>query len=388
MTVLNYACHGYVVAISDPTINLYDLGAMNVRFMSYAVGASRFTRTYITDITDFRSRLSDPSLAGDGAVFQENTATAASYERVRLWLPLLNGKDIPAAYRTNSYTLKLVFPDGKYLVNSYSFATSGSTRTYYAYNQNNTLLYTDVIATCMNNPSSQTSFSTKILLLTNQIQGDVLDPTGSCDIINVSDVTTVSPYATYANLDTSITFNTTNHTYLFFASEPANEPLPPVPGDDPFLPGGTSETGGGDGTFGDDRFGDGIDDETIDTPDYDPLDQLNRSVLGSNFVNVYAPTRAQLLSLKNYLWSSDIGDTLKKMFNNPMDSIVTLHMVPVTVPTSASSIHLGGTDTEIGSNIVTNQYVTVNCGSMTIGEYWDAYLDYSPYTKMFLYLPF
>lgn len=166
-------------------------------------------------------------------------------------------------------------------------------------------------------------------------------------------------------------------------------PEPPTPtGDDPFLPGGTSEIGGGDGTFGENRFGDGIDDETIDTPDYDPLDQLNRSVLGSNFVNVYAPTRAQLLSLKNYLWSSDIGDTLKKMFNNPMDSIVTLHMVPVTVPTSASSIHLGGTDTEIGSNIVTNQYVTVNCGSMTIGEYWDAYLDYSPYTKMFLYLPF
>ena len=156
----------------------------------------------------------------------------------------------------------------------------------------------------------------------------------------------------------------------------------------PYEGGGTSETGGGEGTYGDDRFGDGIDDESIETPDYDPLDQFDRSVLGSQFVNVYAPTRSELQSLKNYLWSSTIGDTLKKMFNNPMDSIVTLHMVPVTVPTSAGSIFLGGTDTEIGSNRVTNQYVTVNCGSMSIGEYWDAYLDYSPYTKMFLYLPF
>lgn len=156
----------------------------------------------------------------------------------------------------------------------------------------------------------------------------------------------------------------------------------------PYEGGGTSETGGGEGTYGEDRFGDGIDDETVDTPDYDPLDQLNRSVLGSNFVSIYAPTRSQLQALKNYLWSSNIGDTLKKMFNNPMDSIVTLHMVPVTVSTTSGSIYLGGTDTEIGSNLVTNQYVTVNCGSMSIGEYWDAYLDYSPYTKMFLYLPF
>ena len=162
----------------------------------------------------------------------------------------------------------------------------------------------------------------------------------------------------------------------------------PTPGDDPYSPGGTSETGGGDGDFGVNRFGDGIDDETITQPDYDALDQLERSVLGSNFVSIYNPTRTNVQALKNYLWSSQIGDTLKKLYNNPMDSIISLHMVPVTPTTTTGTIHIGGTDTEVEGRPVTNQYVTLSCGSLTIGEYWAAYLDYNPYTKLYLYLPF
>ena len=166
-------------------------------------------------------------------------------------------------------------------------------------------------------------------------------------------------------------------------TQPTPEPLP-----DPYNPGGTSETGGGDGDFGVNRFGDGIDDETITQPDYDALDQLERSVLGSNFVSIYNPTRANVQALKNYLWSSQIGDTLKKLYNNPMDSIISLHMVPVTPTTTTGTIHIGGTDTEVEGRPVTNQYVTLSCGSLTIGEYWAAYLDYNPYTKLYLYLPF
>lgn len=177
-------------------------------------------------------------------------------------------------------------------------------------------------------------------------------------------------------------------TNAFLAVYTAAEDAPTPGGDDPYNPGGTSDTGGGGGDFGVNRFGDGIDDETISQPDYDALDQLERSVLGSNFVSIYNPTRANVQALKNYLWSSQIGDTLKKLYNNPMDSIISLHMVPVTPTTSTGTIHIGGTDTEVDGRPVTNQYVTVNCGSLTIGEYWAAYLDYNPYTKLYLYLPF
>ena len=35
-----------------------------------------------------------------------------------------------------------------------------------------------------------------------------------------------------------------------------------------------------------------------------------------------------------------------------------------------------------------SQYVEVDCGSLDVDEYWGAYLDYAPYTKAELYLPY
>ena len=306
---------------------------------------------------------------------------------MRTFLPAIIPYDIPEEYRSTSYTFKMVFPDGKYLVNSSSFGTSGSTVTYYPYNQNNVLMGSLVYAPNLSNPSSTTSARGVIMLLTNQISGDVLDPGGNLDVVIVYDQY-MSDQTPYASRDSSLSLTGTTPTYTFFASEQANVPLPPEPGDDPYSGGGTSETGGGGGDFGVNRFGDGIDDETITQPDYDALDQLERSVLGSNFVSIYNPTRTNVQALKNYLWSSQIGDTLKKLYNNPMDSIISLHMVPVTPTTTTGTIHIGGTDTEVEGRPVTNQYVTLSCGSLTIGEYWAAYLDYNPYTKLYLYLPF
>ena len=38
--------------------------------------------------------------------------------------------------------------------------------------------------------------------------------------------------------------------------------------------------------------------------------------------------------------------------------------------------------------LVSNQYVVVNCGSIQVKEFWGGYLDYSPYTKAEIYLPY
>ena len=35
-----------------------------------------------------------------------------------------------------------------------------------------------------------------------------------------------------------------------------------------------------------------------------------------------------------------------------------------------------------------SQYVEVDCGSIDVNEYWGAYLDYAPYTKAEIYLPY
>ena len=109
-------------------------------------------------------------------------------------------------------------------------------------------------------------------------------------------------------------------------------------------------------------------------------------------ITVYNPTKEQLKAFGKWLWttwSSDILDTLSKMFNNPMEAVIGLHLLYATPSTSGSStIKAGYLDSGINSLLVDKQYTTINCGSVYIGEYWKNYLDYAPYTTINCYLPF
>lgn len=105
---------------------------------------------------------------------------------------------------------------------------------------------------------------------------------------------------------------------------------------------------------------------------------------------VYNPDTQELSDLGAYLWSSNIVDLLEKFLQNPMDAIITLHKVYCTPPTGAAQhIILGYLDSGVSSDVVTNQFVTVNCGSVTIPEFFGDARDYDePYTTVEAYLPF
>jgi len=152
---------------------------------------------------------------------------------------------------------------------------------------------------------------------------------------------------------------------------------------DPYAEGGTSTTGGGGGTFDDTS-------DTVLIPSYDPVELLNRGYANRGFVNVYLPTQAQVLDLYNYLWSSGIDTTLKKLYADPIQSIISLSMLPLAiVGTNTGNIHIAHTDTEISAVMLAdNQFVTLDCSTIDLSEFWGSYLDYSPYTKLSVYLPF
>lgn len=145
-----------------------------------------------------------------------------------------------------------------------------------------------------------------------------------------------------------------------------------------YFPGETSETGGGTGSF----------DTTSDEINFPSVPTL--SAVNAGFITLYAPTLAQLNSLASYLWSSSFDlDTFKKLFADPMDVIIGLSIVPVAVPVSgSSSVKIGFIDSGVSMNLASSQYVTVNCGTLTPAEYWGSALDYSPYTKFSIYLPY
>lgn len=151
----------------------------------------------------------------------------------------------------------------------------------------------------------------------------------------------------------------------------------PTPGsNDPFKPGGTSGSGGGSGTF--DRNND-----NVNLPDLPTL-----SAIDSGFITVYSPTLSQLKTLASYMWSTNFTDIINKLFADPMDTILGLNILPISIPTTSSTVKVGNVDTQVVMNKASSQYFKVDCGTLTLNEYWGSYLDYSPYTKVELFLPF
>lgn len=108
----------------------------------------------------------------------------------------------------------------------------------------------------------------------------------------------------------------------------------------------------------------------------------------SALYSVYNPSQSQLNSLGAWLWSSNFVDQLLKLFNDPMQAIIGLHKIFATPPTSGTgTIKVGYLDSGVGSNLVNAQYTEVDCGTVSIPEYFKNALDYLK-TDIYLYLPF
>ena len=148
--------------------------------------------------------------------------------------------------------------------------------------------------------------------------------------------------------------------------------------DDPQEQGGSSTTGGGEGTYN--NIGDDI-----------PLPlKPTVSAVDANFVTVYNPTLEQIKSLAQYMWGTGFNlESFKKIFSDPMNCIIGLHIVPCSIPNSkVQNVRVGNIEAPVAMNLAGEQYIDVDCGSIKINEYWGSYLDYSPYTKISIYLPY
>lgn len=104
---------------------------------------------------------------------------------------------------------------------------------------------------------------------------------------------------------------------------------------------------------------------------------------------IWNPTQTEIDNLGAWLWSSQFIDQLLKMFSNPMEAIISLHKVFVS-PTigGQDDITIGYLNSGVNSNYVSGQYVTVDCGSVSLSEFYQNVFDYPPFTEVSLYLPF
>lgn len=151
-------------------------------------------------------------------------------------------------------------------------------------------------------------------------------------------------------------------------------------------------------------------DDSSDTIGIPSMPKLSVSSMG--FVNVYKPGSQTLQGMVDELFPQvdvpDIptGDSLADVVNsinglidtvangiiqfgnkNLLDYVLDAHIIPVSPPTSTTSnIKVGYKTLSISAPKVSQDYVDIDCGTLSIKEYYTNYIDYM--TTFKLYLPF
>lgn len=137
----------------------------------------------------------------------------------------------------------------------------------------------------------------------------------------------------------------------------------------------------------DDEGGDGDGDGGSDPVDFPDGIDVSNLIANAHLFNVYHVVTANLQELNSLLWSNNWFDNLQKGFNSPMQCIAGLHILPFAVSGTSAHISVGGIDTEISSEHITNYRKVIDIGALSINEYWGNFLDYDN-TTVKIYLPF
>lgn len=153
----------------------------------------------------------------------------------------------------------------------------------------------------------------------------------------------------------------------------------PADTDDPYIEIEDSEPSGP-------AAGEGIPDtDEVDIPTLPTV-----SVVDTGFVTLFNPTLTQVKSLASYMWNGNFDLNLfKKIFADPMDCILGFNMLPVSIPNGGSAeVYVGNISTGVNMTKASGQWVEVDCGTLDVPQPYGSYLDWAPYVKISLVLPY
>ena len=158
-------------------------------------------------------------------------------------------------------------------------------------------------------------------------------------------------------------------------------PPPPPATDEPY----------GDDTYDESSGGDGDHDIESDTISQSaiPIAAATRSGMLTAFV----PDWGEIQAVADALLDPNIFQILAANVVKFSDVIIGLSVFPCTIPATDDDvvtanclgINIG---TGVRAHIADNQYVEIPCGEITINEFWGNCMDYNPYTKISIFLPF
>lgn len=117
-----------------------------------------------------------------------------------------------------------------------------------------------------------------------------------------------------------------------------------------------------------------------------PIPNKPTLTLHNSGVRTYVLDTQQMHDFTEWLWTSDWQDNIKKIRSNPMENIINIGLIDTSIPSSSSTIIVGNISTAISAG-ETDAFLDVECGSITIPEYYGNYADFEPFSNYKIYLP-
>ena len=110
----------------------------------------------------------------------------------------------------------------------------------------------------------------------------------------------------------------------------------------------------------------------------------------NGLTTTYALTSTNADSLGAFIWdnSNNWFDSLLKVQADALSNIVSCKLLPFSLSGTGKTIKIGNINTQVTALEVDKQVIRKNGGGLKLNRYFNNFLDYAPYTKISLYLPF
>lgn len=367
----------YVIDTNDNVVA--DLGMVPYPALIYTRGGlDNLVDARYNDVTYFAPYTPDYSVIGSGLTSYQDDTTIISetfpytaFSRFLIFAPITQ-RVLTMGWANSTYRIKLSDDrTGYYAVSVNNINSQGYiSGSWKLYNNNDTLMGT-VGSIAHAFPLSDTASVTCIM--PHSMAGGYITGTES------SVLSVYFGYSTKYQCRLKITSYSISQNFINWYNA-----LTPyvVTDDDPYEDFPHTEEGGGDPNP------DPADDDITESP----LPTL--SFADTGFARIYRPSLSQLNSLANYMWTDTtflqtLINHAKQLLENPIDSIISLSLVPC-VPSVGSDVEVKVMYIPTGVYMppVANQFVEVDCGTVLLEEMYGSALDYNPYTRVQLYLPY
>lgn len=108
-----------------------------------------------------------------------------------------------------------------------------------------------------------------------------------------------------------------------------------------------------------------------------------------SWLHLFKMDESDISAFGNDLVQATNWQAIQAYFSDPLDAIIGINLVPVSVATSGQRTPvIGSFSWSRAFDVVSEEFYELDCGTIEIPPYWDSAFDMNPYTKIFIHLPF